>query len=100
MAAALPRFPRVRRDLAVELPETIAWSQIEAALRATLGPVLADTFVFDVYTGPGLKKDQKSVAIGLILQDASRTLTDRDADRCVAEAVARLERDFGARLRS
>jgi phenylalanyl-tRNA synthetase beta chain len=69
-------------------------------LRKTLGPMLADTFVFDVYTGPGLKQDQKSVAMGLILQDASRTLTDQDADGCVAAALASLETLFGARLRN
>ncbi|HET7557985.1 MAG TPA: phenylalanine--tRNA ligase subunit beta [Rhodanobacteraceae bacterium] len=98
--AALPRFPSVRRDIAVELPLTVAWAEIEGNLRKALGSVLADTFVFDVYTGPGLKSDQKSVAMGLILQDRSRTLTDQDADRCVAAALASLETMFGAKLRS
>jgi phenylalanyl-tRNA synthetase beta chain len=98
--AALPRFPSVRRDIAVELPLTVAWAEIEGNLRKALGSVLADTFVFDVYTGPGLKSDQKSVAMGLILQDRSRTLTDQDADRCVAAALASLETMFGANLRS
>jgi phenylalanyl-tRNA synthetase beta chain len=96
----LPRFPSVRRDIAVELPLTVAWAEIEGNLRQTLGSMLADTFVFDVYTGPGLKADQKSVAMGLILQDRSRTLTDQDADRCVAAALASLETKFGAKLRS
>jgi phenylalanyl-tRNA synthetase beta chain len=96
----LPRFPAVRRDIAVELPRTVPWAEIERSLRKTLGPMLADTFVFDVYTGPGLKQDQKSVAMGLILQDASRTLTDQDADGCVAAALASLETLFGARLRN
>jgi len=99
-AQMLPRFPSVRRDIAVELPRTVAWAEIEGNLRQTLGSMLADTFVFDVYTGPGLKADQKSVAMGLILQDRSRTLTDQDADRCVAAALASLETMFGAKLRS
>jgi phenylalanyl-tRNA synthetase beta chain len=99
-AQVLPRFPSVRRDIAVELPLTVAWAEIEGNLRQTLGSMLADTFVFDVYTGPGLKEDQKSVAMGLILQDRSRTLTDQDADRCVAAALASLETMFGAKLRS
>ena len=102
LAAARPpaRFPSLRRDISVELPRTVSWAQIEGSLRKTLGPKLADTFVFDVYTGPGLKEDQKSVAMGLILQDASRTLTDQDADGCVAAALASLETLFGAKLRS
>ncbi|HET6913281.1 MAG TPA: phenylalanine--tRNA ligase subunit beta [Rhodanobacteraceae bacterium] len=100
IARSLPRFPSVRRDIAVELPLTVVWGEIEGNLRKALGPVLSDTFVFDVYTGPGLKEDQKSVAMGLILQDASRTLTDQDADACVAAALASLESMFGAKLRS
>ncbi|MGN6314099.1 MAG: phenylalanine--tRNA ligase subunit beta [Rhodanobacteraceae bacterium] len=99
-ARPLPRFPSVRRDIAIELPCTVAWAEVEASLRQTLGSRLADTFVFDVYTGPGLKEDQKSLAMGLILQDASRTLTDRDADDSVAAALALLEDRFGAKLRS
>ena len=99
-AQVLPRFPSVRRDIAVELPLTVTWAEIEGNLHQTLGSMLADTFVFDVYTGPGLKADQKSVAMGLILQDRSRTLTDQDADRCVAAALASLETKFGAKLRS
>ena len=96
----MPRFPSVRRDIAVELPRTVPWAEVEASLRQTLGSRLADTFVFDVYTGAGLKEDQKSVAMGLILQDASRTLTDQDADGCVTAALASLESAFGAKLRS
>ena len=96
----LPRFPSVRRDLALDVPETVTWSRIEACVRATLGAILADTFVFDVYSGPGLTSGRKSVAIGLILQGASRTLVDGDVDRQVAAAVAALERELGAKLRS
>jgi phenylalanyl-tRNA synthetase beta chain len=95
----LPRFPWIRRDIAVEVPEAVAWAGIEAAVRSTVGALLADILIFDSFHGPGLTKGRKSVAIGLILQDGSRTLTDKDADLCVARAVAVLERDFGARLR-
>jgi len=100
LARPLPRFPSVRRDIAIELPRTVGWSQVEATLRGTLGALLARVFVFDVYTGPNLKEGEKSIAIGLILQDGSRTLTDEDADRSVADAVASLKNTFGARLRS
>lgn len=98
-AQTLPRFPCLRRDIAVELPQSATWARIEAAVRAALGPLLAETFVFDLYTGPGLTPGRKSVAMGLILQDASRTLTDQDADRAVTAAVVALESAFGAKLR-
>lgn len=99
-AHGLPRFPSVRRDIAVELPRTVAWGEVESTLRQALGGILAAVFVFDVYTGKNLKEGEKSLAMGLILQDASRTLTDEDADRGVAAAVGALEAAFGARLRS
>ncbi|MCE5231738.1 MAG: phenylalanine--tRNA ligase subunit beta [Mizugakiibacter sp.] len=98
-AEAVSRYPTVRRDIAVELAEEVAWGALEATVRAALGEALADLFVFDRYSGPGLGDGRKSVAMGLILQDRSRTLTDEDADRHVARAIVALERDCGAKLR-
>ncbi|HEU4670904.1 MAG TPA: phenylalanine--tRNA ligase subunit beta, partial [Dyella sp.] len=98
-AAAVVRFPAVRRDIAVDLPEAVAWSQIEQVVRATLGGLLRELRLFDRYSGKGVEAGRKSLAMGLILQDASRTLTDDDADRCVREAVSALEKSCKARLR-
>ena len=96
---AIPRFPAVRRDIAVDLPEAINWSQIEQAVRRTLGERLKELRLFDRYSGKGVEAGRKSLAMGLILQDASRTLTDDDADRCVREAIAALEQSCKAKLR-
>ena len=98
-AQAVPRFPAVRRDIAVDLPETVSWSQIEQTVRHTLGERLKELRLFDRYSGKGVEAGRKSLAMGLILQDASRTLTDDDADRCVREAVTALEKACKARLR-
>ncbi|MEO7068237.1 MAG: phenylalanine--tRNA ligase subunit beta [Rhodanobacter sp.] len=98
-AHAVARFPSVRRDIAVELPETVAWSQVEQTVRATLQAQLKALRLFDCYSGDGVESGQKSFAMGLILQDASRTLTDDDADRCVQQAVAALEQTCKAKLR-
>ncbi|MDO1529157.1 phenylalanine--tRNA ligase subunit beta [Fulvimonas sp. R45] len=98
-AQAVPRYPSVRRDIAVEVPEQVAWSQIGQVVRSTLGGVLKELRLFDRYSGKGIESGRKSLAMGLILQDASRTLTDEDADRCVREAVAALETTCMARLR-
>ena len=95
----VPRFPSVRRDIAVDLPEEVRWSQIEQAVRGTLGNVLKELRLFDRYSGKGVDVGRKSLAMGLILQDASRTLTDDDADRCVRDAVAALESTCKAKLR-
>lgn len=98
-AQPVPRFPSVRRDIAVDLPEEVQWSQIEQSVRGALGDQLKELRLFDRYSGKGVETGRKSLAMGLILQDASRTLTDDDADRCVREAVAALETACKARLR-
>ncbi|MBS0568316.1 MAG: phenylalanine--tRNA ligase subunit beta [Proteobacteria bacterium] len=97
--AALARFPSLRRDLSIELPENVNYAAVETAVRVAVGAILREIFVFDRYAGPNLALGLKSVAIGLILQDESRTLTDADADQCVGLAVAALERHCRARLR-
>jgi phenylalanyl-tRNA synthetase beta chain len=98
-AAPLSQFPSSRRDIAVIVPEGVAYATVEASARTALGQVLRQVFVFDQYCGGNLGSGVKSLAIGLILQDDYRTLTDADADECVARAVAALERDCQARLR-
>ncbi|GLQ89687.1 phenylalanine--tRNA ligase subunit beta [Dyella flagellata] len=98
-AQAVPRFPAVRRDIAVDVPEQVSWSQIEQAVRATLGTTLAELRLFDRYSGKGVEAGRKSLAMGLILQDASRTLTDDDADLCVRNTVSALEAGCEAKLR-
>jgi phenylalanyl-tRNA synthetase beta chain len=98
-AQAVPRFPMVRRDIAVDLPEEVSWSQVEQTVRNSLGERLKELQLFDRYSGKGVEAGRKSLAMGLILQDASRTLTDDDADRCVQEAIAALEHTCKAKLR-
>ncbi|BFI95291.1 MAG: phenylalanine--tRNA ligase subunit beta [Rhodanobacter sp.] len=98
---ALPvaRFPSVRRDIAVEVPEEATWSRIGEVVRSSLGEVLAELRLFDRYSGKGVEAGRKSLAMGLILQDASRTLTDEDADHCVRQVIAALEQTCKAKLR-
>ncbi|MBD8899630.1 phenylalanine--tRNA ligase subunit beta [Rhodanobacter sp. DHG33] len=98
-AEPVARFPMVRRDIAVEVPEDVTWSQIGEAVRSSLGGVLKELRLFDRYSGKGVEAGRKSIAMGLILQDASRTLVDDDADRCVRQAIAALEQTCQAKLR-
>jgi phenylalanyl-tRNA synthetase beta chain len=98
-AVAISRYPSVRRDLSFELPEEVPYAQVEATIRDAVGENLADIVPFDRYAGANLGTNVKSLAIGLILQDRYRTLTDQDADRCMALAVAALEAGCKAKLR-
>lgn len=98
-AQVVARFPSVRRDIAMDLPESVAWADVSASIRRALGSRLRSLHLFDSYQGKGVDEGRKSLAIGLILLDESRTLKDDDANRCVADAVAALENDCQARLR-
>jgi len=98
-AQPVPRFPAVRRDIAVDVPETVQWAQVGQVVREALGQRLKALRLFDRYSGKGVEAGRKSLAMGLILQDASRTLTDDDADHCVRDAIAALEQSCRAKLR-
>lgn len=93
------RFPAVRRDLAVVVARGVAVASLLEEIRRAAGSVLQEAFVFDIYTGPQIADTQKSVAIGLILQDTSRTLTDADADAVLHASRSALARTFEARIR-
>jgi phenylalanyl-tRNA synthetase beta chain len=95
----LSRFPAIRRDLAVVVGAEVPAARIIEAVRRSGAEVLRDVRIFDVYTGEGVPPGRKSVALGLILQDFSRTLTDEEVDAAVAGVVDRLRRDVGASLR-
>lgn len=98
-AAELSRFPSVRRDLAFVVADEVPWQAISDTVRASVGPLLRDLVLFDRYVGAGVESGQKSLAMGLILQDNSRTLTDRDVEGVVSGVVAAIEHDHGARIR-
>lgn len=99
LAESLSRFPSLRRDIAIVIDEAVAYAAIEASIRAAVGEVLVDVLLFDRYAGANIGEGVKSLAIGLILQDRSRTLTDQDADQCVSLAVSALATGFQAKLR-
>ena len=98
-AGALSRFPSVRRDLAFVVPEAVSWAALEAGVRAAAGASLREVRLFDRYVGKGVETGFKSLAMALILQDESRTLTDRDVESVVAAVVAALEHEHAAVIR-
>ncbi len=98
-AAELSRYPSVRRDLAFVVPESVTWAALRETVINAAGPLLREVQVFDRYVGQGVESGQKSLAMGLILQDKSRTLNDRDVDAAVADVIAAIERGHGARIR-
>jgi phenylalanyl-tRNA synthetase beta chain len=95
----ISRFPSVRRDLAVVVDESVPLAVLRENVTVSASGLLSELRVFDVYRGPGVDSGRKSIALGLILQDSSRTLTDVDADAVVASVVTRLRDVLSATIR-
>ena len=98
-ARTLSRYPSVRRDLAFVVADNVQWAAISASVKASAGACLQELRLFDQYAGKGVETGFKSLAVGLILQDDSRTLTDRDVDAVVAGVMAALQREHDAHIR-
>ena len=95
----ISKFPSVRRDIAVIIDESVPLAVLQETVTVSASGLLIDLRVFDIYRGQGIESGRKSVALGLILQDSSRTLTDVDADAVVTSVVARLRDELSASIR-
>ena len=98
-AREVSRYPQVRRDIAVIVDETVTLSALRERVTLSGSELLQSMRIFDVYRGGGVEEGRKSVALGLIFQHFSRTLTDADVERAVASITADLRTALGARLR-
>lgn len=96
----VPRFPPVRRDLAFVVPRDAPAGAVGAALEDAGGELLDRCVLFDVFEGGTLAEETKSLAFSLEFRAPDRTLTDDEAEAAVGRIVARLESEFGARLRA
>ncbi len=97
--AELSRFPSIRRDIAVIVKEDVVAAEVLFCAKNAASELLDKVELFDVYTGEGIDSGRKSLALGLTLQDVSRTLTDTDVDNVLSQILAALKNQFGATLR-
>ncbi len=95
----ISRYPSIRRDISILIPETVSIAEIRETVTQAAGELLSNLLVFDIYRGTGVDSGRKSVALGLILQDYSRTLTDIDGDAVVQAVVGQLHKTHKANLR-
>jgi phenylalanyl-tRNA synthetase beta chain len=93
------RQPLVRRDIAVEVGESVTAEAMILAMRKAASGVLRDLAPFDVYRGKGIDSDKKSVAFRVLLQDTSRTLTDAEVEAEIGRLIQALQEEFQAKLR-
>ncbi len=99
VAKSISKFPAIRRDIAVVVDDEISVAQLVRAVESAVPNLMREVRIFDVYRGQGIEAGRKSVALGLILQETSRTLTDEDADTAMNAAVLKLEQKYAAVLR-
>jgi phenylalanyl-tRNA synthetase beta chain len=95
----ISKFPSVRRDLSIVVDEGVPLAVLQENVTVSASGLLSELRVFDVYRGPSIESGRKSVALGLILQDSSRTLTDVDADAVVTAVATRLRDVLSATIR-
>jgi phenylalanyl-tRNA synthetase beta chain len=95
----ISKYPSVRRDLAIVIDESVPLAVLQENVTVSASGLLSELRVFDVYRGPSIETGRKSVALGLILQDSSRTLTDVDADAVVTAVATRLRDVLSATIR-
>ena len=95
----IPKFPEVRRDLALLVDTAVTFAQIEQTAAETDRKLLRRVVLFDVYEGKNLPAGKKSYAVSFYLQDAERTLTDHRIDDLMAKLRRNLESKLGAQLR-
>lgn len=93
------KYPSIRRDIALQVPAQTEVALLRDAAQQTFSEWLLDCCVFDIYQGPGIPDGEKSVALGLTLQAASRTLIDSEVDEKLADLLARLKDSCDATLR-
>jgi phenylalanyl-tRNA synthetase beta chain len=96
---SLSKYPAIRRDFALLVDRGLPYQVVLDTIREAAPPVVKDIQLFDVYTGENIDSSLKSLALSLILQESSHTLTDSDVEQASAVVLQTLARRLGAKLR-
>lgn len=97
--ASLPKFPSVRRDIALVVDDNISLGEILNEIRKVKSHLIEDLRVFDVFKGGHVSQGKKSIAVSMILRASDKTLTDEEANEVQAMAISGLQKALGAELR-
>jgi phenylalanyl-tRNA synthetase beta chain len=95
----IPKYPEVRRDLALLVDTNITFDSFYAIARQSEKSLLKDINLFDVYEGNNLPEGKKSYALSFVLQDNSKTLTEEQIDKIMKKLQKNFENELGASLR-
>jgi len=95
----IPRFPAVRRDLALLIDQNVSFAEIEKIAYQTDKKLLKEVNLFDVYEGKNLPEGKKSYAVSFTLQDDEKTLNDKQIESIMSRIQKNLEEKLKASLR-
>ena len=95
----IPKYPEVRRDLALLVDENVAFEAIFKIAKQTEKKLLKDINLFDVYQGKNLPEGKKSYAVSFTIQDENKTLNDKEIEKIMSKLQANFEKELGATLR-
>ena len=95
----ISKYPAVSRDLALLLDKSVEFAEVERVAFASEKKLLKSVRLFDVYEGEHLEAGKKSYAVNFILQDESKTMSDKQTDAVMNKIIANLEKQLGAKLR-
>jgi phenylalanyl-tRNA synthetase beta chain len=95
----LPKYPSVRRDLAMLLDKGIKFGQIKEIAFKTERNVLQEVGLFDVYESDTLGTNKKSYAVSFILRDNLKTMTDKNIEKVMNNLIRAFETELGAKIR-
>ncbi|MBX7227715.1 MAG: phenylalanine--tRNA ligase subunit beta [Chitinophagales bacterium] len=95
----VPKFPSVRRDLALLLEKNTTFAQIQQVANKILKKNLINIDLFDIFTGEKIGTDKKSYAVSFIFQDAEKTLVDKDIDAWMNKLMEHLKTELNAVVR-
>lgn len=95
----LPKFPTVRRDLALLVDKSVQFADIEKIAYESERKLLKSVELFDVYEGKNLEPGKKSYAVCFILQDENATLNDKQIDKIMSKLITNIQNKLDAKLR-
>ncbi|HLP21926.1 MAG TPA: phenylalanine--tRNA ligase subunit beta [Chitinophagales bacterium] len=95
----LPKFPSVKRDLAMVVNEDLQFAAIEKIAVAESKKLLQEVSLFDVYKGDKMEQGKKSYAISFVFQHPDKTLTDQEIEKLMSKLMSKYENELGAVIR-
>jgi phenylalanyl-tRNA synthetase beta chain len=93
-------FPAVFQDVSLVVPAQVPAEAVQDAVREGAGDLLEDIALFDIFTGPQIGEDRKSLTFALRFRAPDRTLTEADASAARDAAVRHAAERVGAELRA